>query len=498
MDSNTWGGLLTSLCVLALFPLAQHAMGHSIVLVYTFGEQAGDPYTDPKSKLLEGYDGAFYGTAFSGGGNGVGFGDGCIYRVTAQGNESVLYPFADGADGDDPVGALALGPDGYTMYGTSNNGVNQDGAVFTITPAGSFNVIATFPDDDSEGASINGGLVLGSDGQTFYGTSQYGGANENGVIFSVTTGGDLQVAYSFSALDGNNENYEGAGPTTGLTMGPDGVLYGVAPGGGQFGNGTVFSFSGGNATPLHSFSALDGNGHNLDGSAPTGEFAVDPHGDLYGVAGGGGKYGFGTLFRISTKTGVVTTLHDFKGGADGDYPVDVELGSGGALCGVTQGGMDAGGSMFYRLSDGSISDFSFPGGEAGAGLGTGLVFGSDGNFYGTTINNGNDGQGTVFEVKVTRNIINLYSTAAGKYAGDLQDDSGSVKLILGATGKVSGTLKIGRKSFAFRTTLDNSASFDVSLADGNSLSLQLNFANDAFYFAGQATGVGVTANRVTH
>lgn len=85
MNSNPCRGLRTSLCVgmLALSLLSQHAMGRKIVLVYTFGEQADDPYTDPKSKLLEGYDRAFYGTALSGGGNGAGFGDGCIYRVTA-------------------------------------------------------------------------------------------------------------------------------------------------------------------------------------------------------------------------------------------------------------------------------------------------------------------------------------------------------------------------------------------------------------------------------
>ncbi len=503
MISNPWGGLRRGLYagVLALSLVASHAMGRSIVLLYTFGEQADDPYTDPKSKLLEGYDGAFYGTAFSGGGNGAGFGDGCIYRVTAQGDEEVLYPFTDGTDGDDPVGGLALGPDGYTMYGTSNNGVNQDGTVFTITPTGNFNVLATFPDDDSDGASINGGLAFDYfNTYTFYGATQYGGANGTGVIFSVTTGGNLQVVHSFSALDGNNENYEGANPTTGLTMGPGsalygGTFYGVAPIGGQYGNGTVFSLSRGNVTPVHSFSALDGNGHNLDGAAPTGELAWDYPNTFYGVTSAGGKYGFGTLFKISTKTGVLTTLHDFKGGADGASPADVELGAGGALCGVTQDGEFAGGSMFYRLADGSISDFSFPGGEAGAGLGTGLVFGSDGNFYGTTINNGNDGQGTVFEVKVTRNTIYTYSTAAGKYAGDISGASNSVSLILEPTGKVSGTLKIGRKKFAFRATLDGTASFAVSLADGNSLSLQLNFANEAFYFAGEATGLAVTANR---
>jgi len=498
MNSISCGGLPTALlaAILALSLLAHHAMGRSIVLVYTFGEQANDPFTDPKSKLLEGYDGAFYGTAFSGGGNGAGFGDGCIYRVNAQGDETVLYPFADGADGDNPVGALALGPDGYTMYGTSNNGVNQDGTVFTVTPLGTFNVLATFPDDDSDGLSINGGLVLAGDGQTFYGTTQYGGANGLGVIFSVTTGGDLQVVHSFNALDGNNANSEGAAPTTGLTVGSDGALYGVAPSGGQNGNGTVFSVSGGSVAPLYSFSALDGNGHNPDGSAPTGELVMGPHGYLYGVASGGGKYGFGTLFRITLKTGLFTTLHDFKGGADGAYPVDVEMGAGGALCGVTQGGADAGGSMFFRLSDGSMSDFSFPGGEVGAGLATGLVFGSDGNFYGTTVNNGNDGQGTVFEVKVTRNIIYTYSTAAGKYSGALQNDTGSVSLILGATGNVNGTLTIGRKRFPFRSTLTGPASFSVNLPAGNSLSLQLSFANDTFSFAGLATGVAVTANRI--
>ena len=54
-----------------------------------------------------------------------------------------------------------------------------------------------------------------------------------------------------------------------LTRGPDDVFYGMASFGGQNGNGTIFKINAsGEFTVLHTFSALDVNAHNEDGANP--------------------------------------------------------------------------------------------------------------------------------------------------------------------------------------------------------------------------------------
>ena len=483
---------LTALAVLAHQGLARPALD----VRYQFGQASDDPGTDSKGKLLEGYDGAFYGTAFN---SGSGFsGYGCIYRITAQGDEGTIFTF-NGNNGDAPVGGLTLSSDGYTMYGTANGGANNGvGTFYSVTPTGSLGLLFTFPADRSYGASPNGNLVLGPDGQTFYGTTQFGGQNDNGVVFSATVDGAVHVIHTFSAMV-NGVNADGALPKDGLTLGDDGFLYGMASQGGSAGNGVVFRMStdGSTFNTLHSFSALDTNGRNSDGSAPSGQLVKGRHGIFYGVGTAGGKYGFGTLFKI-TSAGVGDTLHHFKGGNDGAFPQAVNLDPEGALCGVTEGGADAGGSVFVLYANRRYTSFSFPGGDVGEGLETGLGLGSDGNFYGTTVANGVYDQGTFFEVGLSRKTILEFSTAAGTYKGNLNDGSGPVRIILEANGKLSGYAEVNKHKFTFKGSLDaTTESFTTTLkGTGGNLSLQLNYGDEnGFEIDGNLNGVTVTAIR---
>jgi len=95
-------------------------LGGEITTLYTFCLQAGCPDGgDPQGAIVQASDGNFYGTA-SGGGTG---GGGTIYRLTPTGTLTVLYSFCSTsgcADGDDPVGGLAVGPDGALYGGTES------------------------------------------------------------------------------------------------------------------------------------------------------------------------------------------------------------------------------------------------------------------------------------------------------------------------------------------------------------------------------------------
>jgi uncharacterized repeat protein (TIGR03803 family) len=132
--------------------------------------------------------------------------------------------------------------------------------------------------------------VLGP-GNTVYGMTVDGGANGNGVIYRF----DMQskqyaVLHTFSALDANGNNEDGANPGVALTRGPDDVFYGMASFGGQNGDGTIFKITtAGEFTVLHTFSGLDANAHNEDGANPLRTLVIGEDGKLYGTTRLGGQ-----------------------------------------------------------------------------------------------------------------------------------------------------------------------------------------------------------------
>jgi uncharacterized repeat protein (TIGR03803 family) len=88
----------------------------------------------------------------------------------------------------------------------------------------------TFKGKD-DGASPNGGLVELNG--VIYGTSQTGGPQDRGTIFSVTKAGSEHVLYDFhGGKDGNT-------PLAGL-VNVNGTLYGTTFHGGNADKGTVF------------------------------------------------------------------------------------------------------------------------------------------------------------------------------------------------------------------------------------------------------------------
>ena len=69
-----------------------------------------------------------------------------------------------------------------------------------------------------------------------------------------------------------------------VTRGRNDVFYGMASFGGLNGSGTIFKFTmSGKFTVLHTFSAMDANGHNQDGAYPLRSIVVGDDGNLYGT-----------------------------------------------------------------------------------------------------------------------------------------------------------------------------------------------------------------------
>ncbi|SDL24747.1 Por secretion system C-terminal sorting domain-containing protein [Catalinimonas alkaloidigena] len=215
------------------------------------------------------------------------------------------------------------------LYGTTAEGGAGAGTLFSSDPDGSdFQVEYTFPDFGSQPTDRP---VMGTDG-AFYGVSSEGGAYELGVAYKVMPqGGSMPVAlHSFQLQEGQ--------PTSGLTLGPNGNLYGM----------TTTSFyrlsPDGTLTVLRTFTAPEG----LEGQT----LLLGSDGYFYGGLRSGGIEGAGSLFRIMPDGTSFQKLHDFSS-ADGYQPHFALLEHDGFLYGVTQNGSASQGSVFRMTLSGS-------------------------------------------------------------------------------------------------------------------------------------------------
>ncbi len=244
----------------------------------------------PEGSLALGPDGNLYGTTAEGGTHGAGG----IFRITTNGSFTALYSFTGGADGVSPQTGLTLGTNG-SFYGVaSSGGAAGAGTVFKITTAGQFSLLYTFA-NAADGALPQVPLARGSDGN-FYGVASAGGVNHNGTIFRLTAAGGFTALYSFSADNGSGTNADGIGPSA-LLQGTDGNLYGATQNGGANGGGTLFRATlTGALTTLYTFGAASSDTTiNVDGANPSG-IVQGRDGNFYGTTLSGGPDALGTIF----------------------------------------------------------------------------------------------------------------------------------------------------------------------------------------------------------
>ncbi|WP_287130212.1 choice-of-anchor tandem repeat GloVer-containing protein [Candidatus Cyanaurora vandensis] len=385
----------------------------------------GSEGRSPRSSLVVGIDGNFYGTTQAGGGT---FGLGTVYRLTAQGTLTTIYSFVGAADGASPYGELLLATDG-SFYGTAiNGGTSGNGTVYQVTNTGTFTTLHLFTGTD--GRNPYAGLVTSAEG-TLYGTTFLGGAASQGTVYRLIPQGDLSTLTTLHTFPGGRS---GTQPLGELLRTSDGTLYGTGSAGGARGLGTVFSFSNGTLVPLYGFSGPP------DGATPQAGLTRAGDGNFYGTTVAGGANNRGAVFRL-VPGGTVTTVASFTGGVNGTRPqAGLTVGPNGNLYGTTAGGGPAGLGTIFRVNlAGSITTlYSFAsGGSAGATPRAGLTLGSDGNFYGTTADGGTNGSGTVFRITATGVLTSLYS-----FAG-VDGDQPEAELTLDSDGNFYGTTAFG-------------------------------------------------------
>jgi uncharacterized repeat protein (TIGR03803 family) len=282
-------------------------------------------------------------------------------------------------------------------------------------------------------------------------------------------------------------------PTGRLLAHPDGNYYGTTVLGGAFDYGTIFKMTpSGTITVLASFTG------GTSGAYPGAGLELGPGGELFGTTQNGGTGDLGTIFKVST-SGTFTQLASFTGTTGqvkGSVPNGVVFHSDGFFYGSTQaGGQHDLGTIFKFTPTGTlttITEFTGTTGSAKGSMPSGRVTLDGPMIYGTTQSGGENDLGTVFAVNASGSVSTLvqFSGTAGSQRG--ASPLGGVTLIgnaLFGTTETGGTLDLGT---VFKKNLTGANSFtilrDFAGPDGAFPSAALLFTGDSFLYGTTSTG----------
>jgi uncharacterized repeat protein (TIGR03803 family) len=371
---------------------------------------------------------------------------------------------------------------GYPQYTSLVQGVDGDlygttqadwGMVFKITTAGDLTVLCYFGEDTCYQESYPlAGLTQATDGN-FYGTTWQGGVNPSegeGTVFKTTAGeNDVTLLYSFCS---QANCADGDDPFAPLMQAKNGNFYGTTFDGGTKGYGTVFEItSQGKLTTLHSFGYEDGAG-------PVAGLVQAKNGNFYGTSLYGGAHGAGVVFEISSG-GTLTMLYSFcsqKGCADGTGPYAglVQAKDGNFYGTAHGGGAYNHGTVFQITPEGKLTMLhSFCSQKKcadGADPYAGVIEASDGNFYGTTSKGGAGNWGTIFAITPAGKLTTLHSFCSQKNCTDGADPVGG--LLQASDGNFYGTTTEGgtyENGTVFRLSMGSSSQVETLSASAEAM-----------------------------
>jgi hypothetical protein len=339
--------LVAALTTLVVLGGPATALGNSYRVIYNFKGSADG--WGPMGVPAVAKNGDLYGVTNGGGTHDYG----TVFKVTAPQSrggtwkKTVLYNFTSGDA--EILTSLVMAKDG-TLYGAGYNDQNNPGFIFQLKPPvggdGSdgdwqYDVLYTFS-NDSGGIFVDG-IALDGKGD-IYGTTEAGGDLSCpagyglgcGVVFELKRPTQQGGQWVFSLLYafGQGGNDDAVEPFAGVTLGPKGTLYGSTHGGGAYGYGAAYRLSsprqkGGTWTEavLYSFEP----GTNM-GAHPDGPVTFDEFGNMYGTTTLGGDlncqggYGCGVVFELSPQEGGTWTYANLYSFTDGDDGGDPESG----------------------------------------------------------------------------------------------------------------------------------------------------------------------------
>ncbi len=286
---------------------------------------------------------------------------------------------------------MVFGPGGLLYGTTSDYGAYGYGTVFSLQPPASAcksflcprleTILYNFT-GAADGAYPGYGKLTFDQAGNLYGTTLYGGASGDGVVFKLTPSGSgwtESVIWDFP---------NSGAPLSGVIFDSVGNLYGTTP-------STVYELS-----PTQSGWTETTLSTSVGGA---GGLTWDTHGDLFGITGNGSQGGDASVYKLTPQNGGWTSsvLYDF--GMQYIAPAAAPtFDSQGNLYGPLPSYPNQNGEIFKLTPSGNQWTYSpyhqFTGGTGGAAPVGAVVFDANGNMYGTTAGVGVGGESSAWEI----------------------------------------------------------------------------------------------------
>ena len=307
----------------------------------------------------------------------------------------------------------------------------------------------------TNGGSPYGSLIIDSSGN-LYGTTSSGGSGSGGTVFELSGTNHL----TFNTLINFNTS-SGSGPYSSLLLDSSGNLYGTTFAGPGNGSGSVFELSGTNHQTLNTLTSFNG----ISAGLPLSNLIMDSAGNLYGTTSNPGA---GTAFELSgTSHQTFNVLATFNNSTGPRCYAGLIADSAGNFYGTTNGSV-------FELT-GSNHETLIP--LASFGSETGLTIDAAGNLYGVTAGTGANGTDTIFELSGTGH--QTVTTLADLSSGYISEKPNGA-LLADAAGNLFGTTVNGGVS-------GDGSVYELSGPNHQTLTMLISFTSaNEFPFAGLA------------
>ena len=273
----------------------------ALTVLHSFA--GGADGANPEAAITIDTDGQLYGTTTAGGnGGGTVFSlhtDGTHYLV-----QYLFTSATPSNNGKLPYSTLAPeSSSSNVLYGANYaGGKNGDGTIFALTPGSStdsakITVLHTFGDGSvaNDGANPNTSRLQRDAAGDLIGTTEAGGVNGSGTLFAVNpSSGAAAILYDFGATGAAAPGNE---PIGGVTLASDGNYYGTTQFGGEYNDGMVYQCTPtGDFTDVYDFGAGGDDG----GLYPVAKVIEDSDGNLVGTTSEGAGSGCGIVYKLAT------------------------------------------------------------------------------------------------------------------------------------------------------------------------------------------------------
>ena len=357
-------------------PVSTQCLGQGCGTVYELKPNGDGTWSESLLHVFHGIDGAYPAENLAKDSHGNLYGvvgctttppycgayDGGIFQLASQSDGtytfSIIQRFAPHGTSGYGIGWLTVVPDN-NIYGVLEGGGTSDrGVSFVLrqSAGGIWSQVITQnfgPYTGPLASTPYGPIAIDANGNVF-GSTWYGGSNQVGAVYELSPHGPLHwvqtVLYNFTPPNPQ---------PNGVTLGPDGSLYGTTQGNGSDQHGTVYRLTP-NGDGTWTYALLYSFQGGPDGAGPFGAVTFDSAGNMYGVTVEGGyagcEYGgCGTIYKL-TRSGnqwIKSTMYRFEGGTQGYEPVgQLTLDAAGNIYGVA----DFGGA--YGQFNGLIYEFT--------------------------------------------------------------------------------------------------------------------------------------------